>query len=127
LIDKTKPFARFAEKAEIDDAALCSAVAEAERGLVGANLGGGVIKQRVARRGQGKSGGFRTLIVFRAGWRSVFVYGFAKSARDNIDPSELAALKKLAGELLALNEKAIGQLLDVGTLVEVICGEKAIS
>lgn len=127
MIYKTKPFARFAEKAEIDDAALCLAVAEAERGLVGANLGGGVIKQRIARRGQGKSGGFRTLIVFRAGLRSVFVYGFAKSARGNIDPSELAGLKKLAGELLALNEKAIGQLLEAGTLLEVSCGEKAIS
>jgi hypothetical protein len=62
---KNKAFVRFARKAEIGDAALCEAIRDAERGLIAANLGGGVIKQRVARPGQGKSGGFRTLIVFR--------------------------------------------------------------
>lgn len=62
-------------------AALCQAVRGAERGLIAANLGGGIIKQRIARPGQGKSGGFRTLIVFRAGTRAIFVHGFAKSER----------------------------------------------
>jgi hypothetical protein len=65
-IFKNKPFMRFAKKAGIGDAVLCESIRDAERGLIAAELGGGVIKQRIARSGQGKSGGFRTLIVFRA-------------------------------------------------------------
>ena len=78
---KTKAFMRFADKAGISDVVLCRAVRQAERGLVAADLGGGVIKQRIARSGQGKSGGFRALIVFRAGTRAIFVHGFAKAKR----------------------------------------------
>jgi len=59
-IFKNKPFARFARKNEIDDSELCDAIQDAVRGLIAADLGGGVIKQRYARPGQGKSGGFRT-------------------------------------------------------------------
>jgi hypothetical protein len=64
---KNMAFTRFAKKAGIGDAVLCQAVRDAARGLIAADLGGGVIKQRIGRAGQGKSGGFRTLIVFRAG------------------------------------------------------------
>jgi hypothetical protein len=64
--------------------------------LVDADLGGNLIKQRVARSGRGRSGGYRTVVAFRASQRSVFLYGFAKSERDNIDDRELADLKKLA-------------------------------
>ena len=70
---KTKAFIRFADKVGISDVALCRAVVDAERGLIAADLGGGIIKQRIARPGQGKSGGFRTLIVFRAGTRAIFM------------------------------------------------------
>ena len=111
---KTKAFARFSEKAGIPDAALCRSVREAERGLVGADLGSGVIKQRIARPGQGKSGGFRTLIVFRAGTRAIFVYGFAKNEKDNIEKDELVALKKLAAELLAYDDKALARAVASG-------------
>jgi len=62
---QTKSFARFAIKSGIDDHALCKAVINAENGLIDADLGGGVIKQRVARKGEGKSGGFRTIILFK--------------------------------------------------------------
>jgi hypothetical protein len=64
---KNKAFVRFAKKAEIGDAVLCEAIRAAERGLIAADLGGGVIKQRIARAGEGKSGGFRALIVFQGG------------------------------------------------------------
>ena len=100
---------------------------DAERGLIAANLGDGVIKQRIARPGQGKSGGFRTLIVFRSGAAAFFVHGFAKNERDNIGKGELAALKRLASELLAYDDKAIASVVSSGTLVEVKCDEKAIS
>jgi len=118
---------RFADKAGISDIALCRAVVEAERGLVAADLGGGVIKQRIARPGQGKSAGFRTLIVFRAGRRAVFVYGFAKNEKDNIAKDELVALKKLASELLAYDDKTLVRVLESGVLVEIKCNEKTVS
>lgn len=120
---KTKPFARFARKAGLDDAALCKAVADAERGLVDADLGGSVIKQRVARHGQGKSGGFRVVILYRRGARAFFVYGFAKSEQANIAPDELTALKELASEMLAYDEDAIRKAVASGPLIEVICNE----
>src|SRR5438067_773438 len=101
---QTKSFARFANGAHIGDFALCAAVREVERGLIAANLGGGV-KQRIARPGQGKSGGFRTLIVFRTGTRAFFAHGFAKNERDNIGKYELAAVIKLASELLAYDDR----------------------
>ncbi len=126
-IFKNKAFTRFAYKAGISDLVLCQAVGEAEQGLIGADLGGGVIKQRIARPGQGKSGGFRTLIVFRAGIRAIFVHGFAKSEKDNLERNELAALKKLAAELLAYDEKTIERTVVAGVLVEVSCNEKAVS
>jgi hypothetical protein len=87
---------------EINCCALCRAVRDAERGLIAADPGGGAIKQRIVRPGQGKSGGFRTLIVFRAGARAIFVHGFAKNEKDNIGREELPALKRLAAEMLAL-------------------------
>lgn len=118
---KTKAFARFARKAALDDAAICNAVADAERGLIDADLGGGVIKQRIARRGSGKSGGFRTVILYRRGARAFFVYGFAKSDRANITQDELAALKELASEMLAYNEAEITKAIESGPLIEVKC------
>jgi hypothetical protein len=124
---KTKAFTRFADKADIPDSALCRAVGEAERGLVAADLGGGVIKQRIARPGQGKSGGFRTLIVFRTSVRAVFIHGFAKSEKDNVERNELAALKKLAVELLAYDDQTMTRVVGSGALMEVTCDEKTIS
>src|SRR3984893_16785411 len=97
------------------DAVLCDAIQDAERGLIAADLGGGVIKQRIARLGLGKSGGFRRLIVFRADARAFFVHGFAKSEKDNIGRDELIALKKLASELLAYNDRAIARVVASGT------------
>jgi hypothetical protein len=69
-IFRNKPFTRFARKARITDAELCAAVANIKRGLIDADLGGGVIKQRIARQGGGKSGGFRALILLRVAERA---------------------------------------------------------
>ena len=119
---KTKVFARFADKSGIGDVSLRDAVRNAQRGLIGADLGGGVIKQRIARPGRGKSAGFRTLIVFRAGATAIFVHGFAKNEMDNIAKHELIAIKKLAAELLAYDDETMERVVASGTLLEVICG-----
>ena len=124
-IFKNKPFARFARKSEIFDADLCRAVKDVERGLIDVDLGGGVCKQRIARKGSGKSGGFRTLIVFRLGELAVFVHGFAKNEVENIRPDELAALKKLASEMLAYSPQDLEAAAASGTLMEVKCNGKS--
>lgn len=81
----TKLFDRWARKEGISDGSLCNAVAETERGLIDANLGGGLHKMRIAAHGRGKRGSFRTLLAFRPRDRALFVYGFAKNEGDNID------------------------------------------
>jgi len=116
---KNKAFSRFADRNDISDEDLWNAVQRASRGLIDANLGAGVIKQRIPRRGEGKSGGFRSIIVFREGDRAVFVHGFAKKDIGNISPRELKALKKLARILLAYSDLQLATVVTSGTLVEV--------
>ena len=96
-IYKNKWFHRWAKKEGLCEMALCIAVEEMAAGLFEADLGSGLLKKRIAKQGQGKSGGFRTLVATNRGDRWVFVYGFPKNARSNIDKDEQEALKKLAG------------------------------
>ena len=102
---KNKWFGRFARRESITDAQLCNAVARAGRGLIDGDLGGGLIKQRVARLGAGKSGGYRTLIFFSIGVRSVFAFGFAKSDLDNLDDDDERDLKKAAKLTLGFSQR----------------------
>ena len=120
---KNKAFARFARKARLTDAVLCAAIADATRGLIDADLGGGVVKQRIARQGGGKSGGFRTIILFRIGKKAFFVHGFAKNEQDNIRDDELAAFKLLAVEMMAYDDEALAKAIANGTLTEVVCND----
>ena len=98
---------------------LREAVERAGRGLVDADLGGGLTKQRVAREGQGRSGGYRALLAFRLKDRTVFIYGFAKNDRDNINDLELAVARKVAASWLAADTGQIGRALAQGLLIEV--------
>ena len=118
-IYKTKWFSRWARKEGLSDQVLREAVREMQDGLYEANLGGNLVKKRIARSGKGKSGGFRTLVATAFAGRWFFIYGFAKSARDNIDPDEEASLKKLAEVLLEMPPAALGKALDTGELKEV--------
>lgn len=118
-IFKTKWFHRFARKERLADSVLLEAVGRAENGQIDADLGGGVIKQRIARPGQGRSGGYRAVVLFRRGERAVFIYGFAKSERDNIRPDEEKEFKEAAKHVLALTEKQLSELVKEGSFVEV--------
>ena len=116
---KTKWFARYARRAGIKDESLCEAITRAERGLVDADLGGGVIKQRVARTGQGRSGGYRTFIAYRMKDRSVFLYGFAKNERENINDDELATLREIAAGWFNADKESLERAVEIGVLQEV--------
>ena len=117
----TKSFARFAKRAGMADAALCDAVLRAGRGQVDADLGGDVIKQRIARQGEGRSGGFRAIVLFRRDERAFFVHGFAKNDRENLRRDELGAVRELAKELLGLDQQGLDTMLANGTISEVNC------
>src|SRR6185437_3792222 len=103
--------ARFARKERIADATLCDAVARAEMNLMDADLGGGLIKQRISRPGAGKSGGYRTLVFYRSGSRAVFAVGFAKSDLGNIDAKDEVRLKTAAKLALGYSEAEIDRLV----------------
>lgn len=118
-IFKNSWFQRFARKERIADAALRAAIVRAEKGQIDADLGGGVIKQRLARHGEGKSGGYRAVVLFRSGDRAVFVYGFAKSSRDNIRKDEEEAFKKAGREVLALTQAQLDTMVAAGRFEEV--------
>ncbi len=118
-IFKNAWFERFSRKEGIADAELADAIERAAKGLIDADLGGGVLKQRVARPGEGKSKGYRTIILFRQGDRAVFVYGFAKSKRANIEADKLAGYRREAELLLALTDKQIDMLSEQGQLWEI--------
>ena len=112
-------FVHFAGGEGITDAHLRDAVARAERGQVDAQLGGGVIKQRIPRTGQGRSGGYRAVMAFRGGERAVFIYGYATSVRSNLRPDEEAQFKKLARHFLELSDNALAESLARGGIEEV--------
>lgn len=118
---KTRWFDRWARKQELTTPILCAAVREMTAGLYDADLGGGLLKKRIARTGQGKSGGFRTLVATNKGNRWVFMYGFPKNERSNIDKDEGEALKRLAAHLLSLTAQALGKAQHAGELMEVNC------
>ena len=126
-IFKTKWLVRFARRQAIEDRSLIEAIARAGRGSIDADLGGGIIKQRVARRGQGRSGGHRMLIAYRRGDRAVFLYGFAKNQRDNIEPDELLTLRDIGSAWLKAAPRQIDRALAEGTLEEVADGQEEAS
>jgi hypothetical protein len=103
----TKTFQRFQRKEQISDQALRQAIERAEAGLVDADLGKGLIKQRVARTGQGRSGGYRTIIAFRSRHRAFFLFGFAKSAQSNVDPAMLSHWQAVGADLMTASSNAI--------------------
>ncbi len=118
-IFKTKGVTRFARRERITDSSLKEAIERAERGTIDADLGSGLIKQRVARPGQGRSGGFRMIVAYRAAGRAVFLYGFARNDRDNIDPDELQTLRTIGANWLAAEAETLMRAVDDGDLQEI--------
>lgn len=123
-IYKTKVFSRWAAEQGLNDLSLWKAVSEMMSGLIDADLGSGLLKKRVARTGQGKSGSFRTLVATNKGDLWIFVFGFSKNERSNINQKEAKALKKLAEELLSLNEQDLLKAQLNNELIQVNCNEE---
>jgi hypothetical protein len=118
---KSKWFAKFARKEGITDARLCEAVRNAEAGLIDADYGGNVIKQRVARPNEGKSGGYRTIILYRRGDKAFFVFGFPKSGQENLSDDEVRFYKDAARIVLAYSDTELAAFVGSGVYKEVKC------
>ena len=118
-IFKTKWFSRFSKQEDIDDAKLVEAVQNIENGLVDADYGGGLIKQRIARDGEGKSGGYRGIIAFKSETRSIFVFAFPKSEKENLTKIEVREYKKAAAIYLNMTEAQIALAIEKKELIEV--------
>lgn len=116
---KTRHFARWMRKTDLSDAALCVAVSEMVAGLIDAQLGGDVVKKRVALAGRGKRGGARTLVATRKADRWFFVFGFEKNEKSNVTATELEALQTLASGLLGLSEQQLDDAVRDGSLQEI--------
>ena len=118
-IFKNRWFAKFAKKEGISDENLIQVAKDADAGRIDADYGGGVIKQRIARLEEGKSGGYRSIILFRRGEKAYFVYGFAKKVLQNIDRADVRGFKKLAKIMLAASDEQVATILKNGDIEEI--------
>lgn len=116
---KTRSFLKWAKSEGLRDNSLAEAAKEMESGLVDAYLGAGIVKKRIKRNGQGKRAGFRTIVAFQKGHRIIFIYGYPKNQRDNINDREEKALKKLAQKLLEAPEEKLNDMIVKSELFEV--------
>jgi hypothetical protein len=119
---KTRYFSRWMRRTELTDSALCAAVAEMAKGLIDADLGGGVVKKRVALPGRGKSGSARTLVATNRASRWFFVFGFEKNERANVSAKEVEAVQRIAADLFHLTSTELDAHVAKEALTE-ICHE----
>jgi len=122
---KTRHFSRWMRKTELSDRTLCQAVEEMVRGLIDAELGGGIVKKRVKLAGRGKRGGARTLVATNKGNRWFFVFGFEKNERANISDGELEALQDVAADLLARTARQLDEAIEDDSLQEIFHDDQA--
>ncbi len=123
-IFKNKIFNKYARKQNITDDELCKAVAEIESGLIDADYGGSLFKKRIAKEGEGKSGGHRSILAYVKSDKTFFMYGFEKSSRDNIKENEKRDYKKLAKMYIALDDAQLALAKNENILFEVMCDEE---
>ena len=122
-IFKTRWFAKFAKEEGISDEKLCKAVRDADAGLIDADYGGGVLKQRIARPNEGKSAGHRAIILYCLADKAFLVYGFTKNAQDNINKADEREFKQLAKITFALTDEELQKLIKTGAYTAVTCYE----
>lgn len=105
-----RSFQRDASKQGVDDKDCIAAIERAERGLIDADIGAGLIKQRIPRQNMGAARGARSIIFYRRGKVAIFLHLFPKSAKANLTPSELNEYRKLAAALEKLTDAQLGEL-----------------
>ena len=115
---KSKWFNKWSKKYKIADDSLMSAIDNFDRSSV-VDLGSGLYKIRIPRLKQGKSGGFRTLVIFSKDDLALFMLGFAKNEKSNINAADLNDLRKQAKYILSFSKEHVEKLVDNGTFIKV--------
>ncbi len=105
---------KWSEKNSISNKNLLTAIDNISKNYGIVSLGGGLFKVRVAKLGQGKRGSFRTIIVYKESDRAVFIYGFSKSEKDNLDREELKYFRKLAKDLFLIKKSEYLKMIKSG-------------
>lgn len=123
-IFRTSTFSRWMRKVRLTDADLSHAVSEMAQGLIDADLGGHVVKKRIALPGQGKRGGARVIVATKMADRWFFLYGFRKNERHDIGKDELKAIQEVAAMLWAFDDRQLATALVTGEIVEVTDGNQ---
>lgn len=118
-IFRTRTFTRWSRKTGLSDPALLDAVSEMAQGLIDADLGGHVVKKRVALSGQGKRGGARTIVATKMSDHWFFLFGFSKNERANIDKDELKVFQEAARDFLAFDDRQLADALSASEITEV--------
>jgi len=119
LKHKTKWFDKWSKKNLLSDKKLLDTLRNISNNLGVVNLGGALYKIRVNKEGQGKSGGFRTIVVYRQSEIAIFVYGFSKNVNSNLNKEELTDLKILSKDLLSMNKQVYQNLVAQGEFINI--------
>lgn len=121
----TRAFARWCT---LREAALCRAAWEIEAGRFEADLGGGIVKKRIAYSGRGKSGGARVLVARSSRLCMVFLVG-----RDKSDPgtdfsdAQAESAMELAKAFARLDRQQLELAISRGAVKEIWCEEEDIA
>ncbi|MDC9615956.1 type II toxin-antitoxin system RelE/ParE family toxin [Xenorhabdus khoisanae] len=122
---KISSFKKSTKKINISDQQLLNAAQEVKNGKFEADLGGGVIKKRIAIHGKGKSGGIRVIIFFKVNNHLFFADGWSKNSISSkgakeIEDDEWEAYKQLSKLFLSYTDNKISELITHGILEEII-------
>ena len=111
LFLKNKWFNKWSSKNKIKNKDLLEGISNIKNNIGIVSLGSHLYKVRLLSETKGKSGSFRTLIVYKKEKLAIYIYGFSKNEKGNINNKELTLFKKLAKDILTLNEKLIELLI----------------
>ena len=120
---KTNQFTRFADKEKINDDSLYKAIRQAEKGNIDKKIRDDIIVQRVAREGQGKRRGYRTVILFKQGDKAFFLKGYERKKQDGINEKDVQYYKNLADDISQLNKIELQTAIKKGTIKKVVYNE----
>jgi len=118
---KNKWFNKWARDEDIRDDTLWKAAEEIVAGRVEADLGKCLFKKRVARKGQGKSGGYRLIVAYKRpnSDRLFFISAFEKNDKPNLKSAEQEALALVAAKYIEATDQTITNLKHISELFEI--------
>lgn len=115
-----KAFSRWARDEGISDETLLSEIEKADQGNTDASLGNDVYKIRIARQGQGSSGGYRTIVGLKRGDKAFYLHGWDKKQDyPNINKNFEKSLKALADVYFAMDDISLSRAIEAGVLREI--------